>query len=235
MALAGFARPGSLMIAAAADLSSSERDLTYAFRQAHPEDSIRFVFAASGSLRQQIANGAPYDVFLSANATYIDELAASRKVVPDTAVVYAHGRLAALWHDQKPHNINDLLQKWVRFVAIANPKLAPYGLAAQQALEHAGLWSKLHSKIVFGENVRQTLQMFDSGNADVVLTAYSLMVKRPGAQAIPEEWHEPILQKGGVVATSHDAGLAREFMAFLQSPAGAAILTSHGLTPVSRQ
>ena len=218
-----------------ADLSSAESDLVNSFRRAHPKDSVRFVFAASGALRQQIANGAPYDVFLSANAAYIDQLASNRKILPDTAIVYAHGRLAALWRDHKAHDIKDLTQDWARFVAVANPTLAPYGLAAQQSLKHAGLWNKLHSKIVFGENVRQTLQMFDSGNADVVLTAYSLMVKRPGVQVIPEDWHEPILQKGGVVAASHEAGLAREFMAFLQSRAGASILTAHGLTPVARQ
>jgi molybdate transport system substrate-binding protein len=235
LALASLAHPESITIAAAADLSSAESDLANSFERGHPTDSIRFVFAASGALRQQIANGAPYDVFLSANAAYIDRLASNRKILPDTAVVYAHGRLAALWRDQKAHNINDLTRQWVHFIAIANPKLAPYGLAAQQSLEHAGLWTKLHPKIVFGENVRQTLQMFDSGNADVVLTAYSLMVNRPGVQLIPEDWHQPILQKGGVVAASHESHLAREFMAFLQSRAGASILTAHGLSPVARQ
>jgi len=235
LSLAPLACSASLTIAAAADLSSAESDLVNSFRRTHPKDSVRFVFAASGALRQQIANGAPYDIFLSANAAYIDRLASNRKILPDTAIVYAHGRLAALWRDHKAHDIKDLTQDWVRFVAVANPTLAPYGLAAQQSLKHAGLWNKLHSKIVFGENVRQTLQMFDSGNADVVLTAYSLMVKRPGVQTIPEDWHQPILQKGGVVAASHEAGLAREFMAFLQSRAGASILTAHGLTPVARQ
>ena len=115
---------------------------------------------------------------------------------------------------------------------MANPKLAPYGLAAQQSLEHVGLWARLRPKIVFGENVRQTLEMFDSGNADVVLTAYSLMVERPGVQPIPEDWRQPILQKAGVVAASRQVTLARKFLAFLQSPAGAGILTAHGLTPV---
>ena len=226
------ARPASLTIAAAADLASAERDLSNSFKKAHPKDSVRFVFGASGALRQQIANGAPYDVFLSANADYIDRLASSRKILPDTAIVYAHGRLAMLWRDHKPHDINDLTQDWVRFVAVANPKLAPYGLAAQQSLEHVGLWARLRPKIVFGENVRQTLEMFDSGNADVVLTAYSLMVERPGVQPIPEDWRQPILQKAGVVAASRQVTLARKFLAFLQSPAGAGILTAHGLTPV---
>jgi molybdate transport system substrate-binding protein len=234
LAFAGLGHSASLTVAAASDLASAERDLTNSFQRTHRNDSVRFVFAASGTLRQQIANGAPYDVFLSANAAYIDQLASNRKILPDTAVVYAHGQLAALWRDHKLHDINDLIQNWVRFVALANPKLAPYGLAAQQSLEHAGLWAKLRPKIVFGENVRQTLQMFDSGNADVVLTAYSLMVKRPGVQAIPENWHQPILQKGGVVAASHEASLAREFLAFLQSPAGASVLRAHGLSPVAR-
>jgi molybdate transport system substrate-binding protein len=221
----------SLTIAAAADISAAGPDLTAAFQSAHPGDTVRFVFAASGALAQQIANGAPYDIFLSANEAFVDQLALSGKILPETDTVYAFGRLGVLWKDAKPHPLSDLADDWVRFVAVANPVLAPYGLAARQALEHEKLWDRLKPKIVFGENVRQTLQMFDSGNADAVLTSFSLITGRPGASIVPDAWHQPIRQKAGVVAASANQPLARELLAFLRGPRGGQILTSHGLIP----
>jgi molybdate transport system substrate-binding protein len=197
----------------------------------YPGDLARFSFGASGALAQQIANGAPYDLFLSANEAFVDELAASGKVLPDSVRVYAYGQEGILWRDGKPHNISDLREPWVRFVALANPKLAPYGLASQQALEHQDLWDSIRPKIVYGENVRQALQLFDSGNADVVLTSYSLLAGRPGAIIIPPDWHKPIRQKAGIVAASQNVDLARRFLAFLASPAGAHVLAAHGLKP----
>jgi molybdate transport system substrate-binding protein len=128
----------SLTIASAADMSSAESALTSSFQKAFPEDSVRFVFAASGALAQQIENGAPYDVFLSANETFVDQLVASKKILPDTARTYALGQLGILWRDGKPHNLRDLSAEWVRFVAMANPQLAPYGMAARQTLNSKG-------------------------------------------------------------------------------------------------
>jgi molybdate transport system substrate-binding protein len=222
----------SLTIAAAADISSADSALTSSFQKAFPEDSLRFVFSASGALAQQIENGAPYDVFLSANETFVDQLVASKKILPDSVETYALGQLGIFWRDSKPHNLRDLSAEWVRFIAIANPQLAPYGAAARQALESEGPWDTLRTKIVFGENVRQALQQFDSGNAEVVLTAYSLLVNRPGAAIIPSASHRPIRQKAGIVAASQQVGAARRFLEFLRSAEGARILSSHGLVPV---
>ncbi len=226
------ARSASITVAAAADISSAEHDLTDSFHKAFPEDSVRFSFAASGALAQQIANGAPYDLFLSANESFVDQLAVTQKILPDSVHVYALGQLGILWRDGRPHRLNELTEKWVRFAAIANPRLAPYGAAAQQSLEHENLWDAVRTKIVFGENVRQALQMFDTGNADVVLTAYSLLVGRLGAAIIPDDWHKPIRQKVGIVAASQNLDAARHFLAFLASPSGGRILTEHGLKPM---
>jgi molybdate transport system substrate-binding protein len=228
------ARCSSLTIAAAADLAAAEGDLTSSFHRVYPEYSVRFVFGASGALTQQIANGAPYDVFLSANEAFVDQLAVSRKLLPATVHIYALGKLGILWRDGKPHPFNDLKENWVRLVALPNPKLAPYGVAAQQALEQEHLWDAIRSRIVFGENVRQALQILESGNADVVLTSFSLLVGHAGAAEVPAAWHKPILQKAGVVAASANAEGGRRFLAFLGSPAGAAILRQHGLEPVAK-
>jgi len=176
-------------------------------------------------LAQQIENGAPYDLFLSANAQFAERLASSGKL--GRPVVYATGRLALLWRDGQEHNINDLERNAIRFIALANPKLAPYGVAAQQALEHAGLWSKIEPKIVYGENVRQALQLFDSGNADAVLTSDGLVSDR-NPQLIPADWHQPIVQKAGIVVASPKQKEAGLFLQFLLGPTAQAIFAHYG-------
>jgi molybdate transport system substrate-binding protein len=215
-----------LTVAAAADLSKITPELAQVFEKTNPTIRVRFVSEASSLLAQQIENGAPYDVFLSANAQYVDRLVSSGKVKP-SAAVYATGRLAILWRDGKRHEINDLTQDWVRFVALANPKLAPYGVAAQQALEHEHLWDKVQPKIVYGENVRQTLQLFDSGNADAVLTSDGLVNDR-NPQLIPADWHQPIIQKAGIVSASSKQKDASLFLQFLLGPTAQAIFAKYG-------
>ncbi|HEX3683966.1 MAG TPA: molybdate ABC transporter substrate-binding protein [Bryobacteraceae bacterium] len=221
-----FCQPASpqpiLTIAAAADLAPLQQPLTKAYGQ-----PARFVIASSAVLRQQIQNGAPYDVFLSANAAYVDQLASSGKLDPASVRVYAVGRVGLLWRDGKHHPVSNLAQNWVRIVALPNPQLAPYGVAAQQALEHADIWPQVQPKVVYGENVRETLELFTSGNADAVLTSASLLQgKKP--DLIPADWHLPIVQKGGIVASSHYQDAARRFLEFLTNPAGQAIFAQFG-------
>jgi molybdate transport system substrate-binding protein len=216
----------TLTVAAAADLSKITPELTQVFEKTNPTIRVSFVSEASSILAQQIENGAPYDVFLSANAQFVDRLVSSGKV-ETSAAVYATGRLAILWRDGKRHEINDLTQDWIRFVALANPKLAPYGAAAQQALEHEHLWDKVQPKIVYGENVRQTLQLFDSGNADAVLTSDGLVNDRK-PQLIPADWHQPIIQKAGIVSASSKQKDASLFLQFLLGPTAQAIFAKYG-------
>jgi molybdate transport system substrate-binding protein len=189
--------------------------------------SVTWVTEASGVLSQQIQNGAPYDVFLSANESFVAKLASSAKVVPASVAVYATGRLGVLWKDGKSHPISDLTQNWVRYLALPNPKLAPYGAAAVEALQHAGLWSKLQNRIVYAENVRQTLQIFESGNADAVITSASLLQGRH-PEFIPDSWHQPIQQEAAVVASSAHQQAARDFLNFLKGAAGQAVFARFG-------
>jgi len=229
----------TLTVAAASDLTNLEPELAQAFRKNEPnrgdeparlsEAKIRisFVTGASAMLSQQIENGAPYDVFLSANAQFVDRLGSSGKLLPASIRTYAVGRVAILWRDGKRHPINELGADWVRFVALPNPKLAPYGVAARQALEHAGVWNQVQPKVVYGENVRQTLQLFESGNADAVVTSDSLLQgKNP--DVLPADWHQPIVQKVGIVAASPNRAAAQTFVDFLLSPAGQAVFAQFG-------
>jgi molybdate transport system substrate-binding protein len=217
----------TLTVAAAADLTNLEPDLGSSFRKIAPSISIRWVTSASAVLAQQIENGAPYDAFLSANAQFADRLASSRKLLPESVSAYAVGRVGILWRDNKHHPLKDLSATSVRFLALPNPKLAPYGVAAQQALERSGLWQAVQPKVVYGENVRQTLQLFESGNADAVLTSAALVLgKNP--DVLPTDLHAPIIQKAGIVAASSHQAEGRQFLDFLLSPAGQAVFARFG-------
>src|SRR5438270_4285832 len=221
-------------VAAASDLANVQSELQAAFCKNKPACIVRFVNGASGLLTQQIRNGAPYDVFLSANAQYADQLASEGKLVPGSLRAYASGRVGILWQDGKRHPFSDLRASWVRVVALPNPTLAPYGVAARQALEHEKLWAAVQSKIVYGENVRQALQLFESKNADAVLTSASLLLgKNP--EGLPPEWHQPVIQKAGIVSgSSFRNTVARSFLEFLVSPAGQAVFANHGYGPPPR-
>jgi len=226
----------ALTVAAASDLTDLEPALAAQFRKFEPNSShttVRFVTASSAILAQQIENGAPYDIFMSANAAFVDRLASSHKLSPESVRVYAIGRVGLLWRDKKPHVFSDLSADWVKIVALPNPKLAPYGVAAQQALEHAGIWRAVQPKVVYGENVRQTLQLFESGNADAVITSDSLLISR-NPDLIPAKWHQPIVQKVGLVAASSFRKNSETFLEFLVSPAAQAIFAQYGFGPPSK-
>ncbi|MFN0165300.1 MAG: molybdate ABC transporter substrate-binding protein [Bryobacteraceae bacterium] len=214
-----------LLVAAASDLSSLQEPLASAV----PGCRVRFVFGSSGMLARQIAQGAPYDVFLSADEHRVRELSDQHALDPDI-LIYAVGRLAMWSKSLRLTRLAELTGPAVRHVALANPAHAPYGLAARQALERAGLWNQLKEKLVMGENVRQALEYASSGNADVALTAWSL-VSRRGGVLVPSDLHEPIRQSGGVVRSSRQKETARRFLAFLTSDRGRRLLRENGLWP----
>ena len=223
------AAAATLTVAAASDLTEVEPVLSQALRRNEPNLEVRFVTAASGVLTQQIENGAPYDVFLSANAQFVDRLASNGKLVPGSVRAYAVGRIGVLWRDGKTHPLKDLSQSWVRIVALPNPKLAPYGVAAEEALRHAQAWEFVSKKLVYGENVRQTLQLFESGNADAVLTSAALLGGKK-ADIIPADWHNPIVQKAGIVAGRPNVSAAQAFLKMVTGPEGQAIFARFGFS-----
>lgn len=216
-----------LLVAAAADLAELEPLLAGAYEKSTGE-KIRFTTGASGMLARQVENGAPYDVFLSANERFVEELVKAGRIAPDSVRVYATGRLGLWSPSGRIRDLNDLNAGWVKRVSIANPSHAPYGAAARQLLERAGLWRRLEGKLVFGENVRQAFEFAASGNADAVITSWSLLYRR-GALLLPAGTYSPIRQAGGVITGSGRETEARRFLQFLVSKEGQALLTSHGL------
>lgn len=211
-----------ILVAAASDLSSLENQLV----RAVPGCLIRFSFGSSGTFTQQIRNGAPFDVFLSANSAYVKDLELAGKVAGRPRI-YGYGRLA-LW-SKSGLAWSDLAGPRVRHIAIGNPGHAPYGLAAQQALENQGLWQKEHDKIVYAESVRQALQFAETGNAEVCLTAWSL-VKDRGGVLVDQTWHAPIEQTGAVLKDGKNPAGGKRFLDFLATDKGRAMLAEHGFS-----
>ncbi len=228
MALAaGCAGAADLLVAAAADLAPVTPALEQAFSRAS-NVHLTFTFAASGALVQQVQNGAPFDVFLSADEEYVRELVRSGDLDPEITM-YALGRLGLWSKSGNVKSIDNLKSPDVKHIAIANPGHAPYGIAAKKALETRGLWPQIQSKIVYGENVRQAMQFAETGNADAVITSWTLLIGK--GILLPAEWHVPIRQSGGVVKSSKQPAAARQFLKFLTSPDSRKILQQGGLFP----
>ncbi len=225
--------PSPLLVAAAADLSRAFVEVGDAWsRQGHARPT--FTFGSSGLLAAQIAQGAPFDAFASADESYAREAARSGRCDADTLSLYARGRVAIVARPgfAPPRSLAELADRRVTRVALANPEHAPYGRAAREALTSAGAWEAVRPRVVYGENVRQALQFAQSGNADVALVALSLAVASGAPYAVVDEAaHAPIDQALVACARGARAAEARAFVRFVASPAGRAILARNGFTP----
>ena len=222
-------------VAAASDLQQALPILASAFRQAHAIEVVP-TFGASGQLAEQVRQGAPFDVFLSANRDFVDGLAKAGVVKPGSVRPYARGELAMavnkIW-GVKLWSLQDLTRPEVKKIAIANPETAPYGMAAKQALRRAGLWDSLKPKIVPAESVRQALQFVQSGNAEVGLVGRSIAdVPEAVAVRLPLDAYDPIIQALGVVARADHPDEAALFVDFLLSEVGQGILRDLGFGKV---
>lgn len=220
-----------LTVAAASDLTQAFEEIGREFEAAN-KTKVVFVFGSTGMLTRQIENGAPMDLFAAANVDYVNQLEQKGLIVPGTKAIYARGRIT-MWTTADSQlqfqTITDLKRPEVKRIAIANPDHAPYGLAAQQALQKAGMWDEIKPKLVYGENIRQTLQYAETGNVDVAIVALSLSQQSKGRWVlIPEELHQPIDQGLAVIKTTRNESAARAFAAFVTGPRGREILAKYG-------
>ncbi len=223
--------PQPLVVAAAANLTDSFGELGAAFSK-ETGIAVTYDFGSTAQLTQQIENGAPFDVFAAADVAHVDQLVQSGKILAASRAVYARGRLA-LWSPENAavpiQKLEDLLQPSVRFVAIANPAVAPYGAAAVEALRKRNLWDRVQPKIVQTENVNAAKQLAATGNAEAAFTAYSLVFQEPGhAVLIDAALYSPIDQALGVVAASPQRANAERFASFVLRGGGRAILQRYG-------
>jgi molybdate transport system substrate-binding protein len=225
------ATPVELTIAAAADLQFAFTEIGTLYEQ-ETGNKVIFSFGSTGQLAQQIENGAPFDLFAAANVSFVDDLAKKNLVLPDTVTLYARGRIVlAVNRDSgvSAVTLEDLLSDDITHIAIANPEHAPYGVAAKEALQSVGVWDQIEAKIVYGENVRQTLQFIQTGDAQVGIVALSVAnVPEITWTLIDDSLHNPLNQALGVVASSQHADVASEFVAFINGSAGRPIMQKYG-------
>jgi molybdate transport system substrate-binding protein len=200
---------------------------------------LRVVYGSSGRLFAQITNGAPFDVFLSADSVKPARLIEDGYGVAGSQMTYAIGRLA-LWSNKGSNkaianlNIEEiLLNEDFSVIAIANPRLAPYGLAAKQSLESMGLWERVKSKLVQGENISQTYQFVFTGNADIGFVSYSQVRGENSRQAtnyllVPSEYHEAIAQDSLLLERGAQNKASLAFIEFLKSNSAGKLIESFG-------
>lgn len=221
-----------IRVAAAADLALAFKEIGAAFEK-ETGDKTSFSFGSTGLLAKQIQEGAPFDLFAAANISFVDDVVKAGVCDGSQKSLYARGRIV-VWTRKgstvaPPKTLADLADARFAKVAIANPEHAPYGKAAQQALEKVGVWAQVKPKLVFGENVQQTLQFAQSGNVEAAIVALSLAVQSDGAWLpIDVELHQPLDQ--ALVLCGHSPALAEaaKLSAFVGSPAGRAIMRRYG-------
>jgi molybdate transport system substrate-binding protein len=226
----------SLTVAAASDLQTVLPALVATFEK-ETGKTVTLTFGSSGNFSTQIENGAPFDVFLSADIDYPRRLERAGLAERGTLYEYATGRLV-LWTRQDSgidirQGLSVLTDARIRRIAIANPEHAPYGRAAVAALRHEGLYERVQAKLVMGENISQAAQFAQSGGADVGMLALALALspalKSSGTYVeIPESLHPPIEQAAIVLASSRLKPLARQFVDYLKTPESVATLKSYG-------
>ena len=229
-------RAEQITIAAAADLKFALDEIVTAFRQTEPKAVIEVIYGSSGKFHAQIQNGAPYDLYFSADIAYPQALhkagLAASEVIP-----YAFGRIV-LWsqrHDATQLTLSRLDSPEIKRIAIANPRHAPYGKRAVEALQAAGVWAKAEAKLVYGENIAHAAQFVQTGNAEVGIIALALalspeLAKQGSYWLIPDTLHAPLEQ--GFIITKRAAGnaLAKRFADHMRAPAARAVMTRYGFT-----
>jgi molybdate transport system substrate-binding protein len=229
----------TLLVAAAADLSSALQELSAGYEK-KTGVKIKLSFGASGALTQQIQNGAPFDVFFSADMDYPRQLIASGNADSASLYQYAVGKLG-LWVpadsplDVKNKGMNALLDPSVKKIAVANPQHAPYGRAAVAAMKHYDLYDKVADKLVLGENVSQSAQFVESGNAQAGFVALAHAIA-PGMQGkgkfweVPAESYPALAQGVVVVSHSQHKKEAAEFLEYIKTKDAGELLSKYGFT-----
>lgn len=229
------AKAETALAAVAANFAETAEALLPAFRAATDHD-LQLTTGSTGKLYAQIGEGAPFDILLSADAATPARLLEEGNAVADNSFTYAVGRLT-LWSADPVRITGDgraaLEDPALRFVAIANPDLAPYGVAAREALQNMGLWDALQPKIVMGQNIGQTNSMVVTGAAEVGFVALSAVLSprtenRGSRWDVPQELFTPIQQDAVLLNPGADNPAARAFLDFLRTPEAAAVIESFG-------
>jgi len=232
-----------ITVAAAADLQFAMQDIADQF-QKETGKKVKLIFGSSGSFFQQIQNGAPFDMFFSADLSYPKKLEAAGLTVPGSYYQYAKGRIV-IWVPKDSaldvsSGLKSLLNPNIKKIAVANPQHAPYGQAAVAAMQKEGIYDKVKDKFVLGENISQTASFVVSGSADVGIVALSLALspsmKDKGRYVeIPTDEYPPIQQAGVILSSSKNKEAAQQFLSFVKTAFVADTLKKYGFDVPARQ
>lgn len=230
----------TITVAAAANLKIVMEEIVTAFELVHPDDRIEVVYGSSGKLYTQIQQGAPYDLYFSADVDLPRQLAAAGFAASD-ATPYALGRLV-LWSsslDVTKLTLTSLADPEISRIAIANPQHAPYGKRAREVLRASGVWQQVEGKLVLGENIAQTAQFVETGNAQVAILALSLalspqLAQQGGYWLIPDHLHAPLEQGYIVTKRAASTELAFRFADFVDGATARAVLSRSGFDVSSK-
>jgi molybdate transport system substrate-binding protein len=222
-----------LIVSAAASLTDALKELAPIYQTSHPNVTVRYNFASSGALQQQIANGAPADVFISAAAKQMDALEQNNLLLANKRRNLLKNRLVLVVPANRSGiiNLDSLTDSQVKRIAIADPRSVPAGEYAKAALTRAGLWNQLKSKYVLANNVRQVLQFVEAGNADaglVYLTDAKTTDQVKVVQTIPANLHGPIIYPIAVLKNSRNQAAAKAFVDFLFSSSAQKVFEKYG-------
>ena len=225
-----------ITVAAAADLQFAMQDVAARFQQ-QTGKTVKATYGSSGNFFQQIQNGAPFDMFFSANLDYPKKLEAAGLIEPGTFYPYANGKIVIWVKNESKLDLKSgmkvLLDPSVKKIAVANPQHAPYGQAAVAAMQKASIYDKVKDKFVLGENISQTASFVVSGAADVGVVALSLAlspnIKDEGRYLeIPSDTYPPIEQACVILKSSRNKETATQFLSFFKSGTIAGVLRSYG-------
>jgi len=227
------AQAAELHIAVAANFTDATRDLIPLFEKASGH-TVKASFGSTGKLYAQIEHGAPFEVFLAADSKRPQKAEAAGLAVPGSRFTYARGKLVLWSSGSGTFSDGEAYLKGMQFkrAAMANPKTAPYGLAAQQVMQHLGIWEQGQKKMVRGDSIAQTFQFVATGNTEAGFVAYSQVKawKKPGDSlwVIPDGYYAPIEQQAVLLQKGRDDPAAQAFLAFLRSPAAHKVIEGYG-------
>ncbi len=227
----------NILIAAASNLRFAMHEICHAFQESNPSIQTKVSYGSSGNFFAQIKQGAPFDIFFSANSTYPEQLEKEGYTVKNMQKVYAVGKIV-LWVPKESvfnpdKGLQTIILPEVKKLAIANPKHAPYGHAAKESLHYYGMWEKAKKKLIYGENISQTAQFVHTGAADAGIIALSLavspkMISEGRYWTIPVESHSDIEQVYAVLQKGKGKQSIKIFLEFLQGEKGRKILSRYG-------
>lgn len=229
-----------ITVAAAADLKFAFEALTTEFERLNPDKHVKTTFGSSGTFYSQLSNQAPFDLYLSADIDYPRKLIEQKLAIAESEFSYAYGHLVVWVRNDSPldvekRGIEVLTDESVHKIAIANPKTAPYGRAAEASLKSLDVYDRVKDRIVQGDNIAQTAQFIESGSADVGLIALSLAMAptlhdKGRYWQVPETAHPPIEQAGVVLTWVKNREATEALRTFIVSEGGQAILAKYGFT-----